>query len=233
MEHPGKFRLRSEKLVRRSSGGHRSSWAGRAQAAIGRLRVVGKAAAGRKEHARLRHSRCQWHVRCPCLMGHWRSAPWCCHYHIWNGLKALKRQTASGWMDGKSKRLHSALYSPLQMTILKHTLLPVVLFVPVVLQRVVIDQIEEQHASSGQLQSLNFDSVRWKYNLKLPAAREWSHSTWAVGICGSSASKPFKYHQHQSWESCDVPIHSVESRHTWNDIESHNTEVISEKSKQS
>jgi len=55
-------------------------------------------------------------------------------------------------MDVVSNRSHSALYSPLQMTILNHSLLPVVLFVPVVLQRVVIDQVEEQHASSSQLE---------------------------------------------------------------------------------
>ena len=64
------------------------------------------------------------------------------------------------WLDDvKSNRLHSALYSPLQMTILKHTLLPVVLFVPVVLQRVVIDQVEEEHASSSQLESVKLRQV--------------------------------------------------------------------------
>ena len=40
------------------------------------------------------------------------------------------------------------------MTIFKHPwiLLPMILLVPVVLQRVVIDQVEEQHASSSQLE---------------------------------------------------------------------------------
>ena len=70
-----------------------------------------------------------------------------------------KANSLSGWMDVKSNRLHSALYSPLQMTISKHTLLPVVLFVPVMLQRVVIDQVEEEHASSSQLKSVKFSKL--------------------------------------------------------------------------
>ena len=94
-----------------------------------------------------------------------------------------KAISLSGWMDVKSNRLHSALYSLLQMTISKHTLLPVVLFVPVMLQRVVIDQVEEEHASSSQLKSVKFSKMHLELSIeKWKIEKNLILRTWSRGV---------------------------------------------------